>query len=154
LAETGSLDSFLTTELGRSRIKSFHRRVQIAIDVLTVLRFMHAGSDEIQTCFHRDIKSANVVIKRNLTAQLIDCGLAKFVHVYVKNPSSTGTKGTIGYICPEYNESGIPCEAGCDIFSFGVVMAELWTGRLGIRLFHPVSLCFTPIYPLRQNNWH
>jgi hypothetical protein len=67
-----------------------------------------------------------------LTAQLIDCGLAKFVQDGETGTSATTSrKGTRGYTCPDY-ESGelMQYEAACDFFSFGVVMAELWTGQL------------------------
>lgn len=128
LAEKGSLDSFLKDDLGRSRLGSFQRRVQVASDVLTAIRFLHAGSKDkrIGSCFHRDIKSANIVIKGDFTAQLIDCGLAKFVN---DEATTTGGKGTRGYTCPEYSRTGEYSHA-CDLYSFGVVLLELWTGRL------------------------
>jgi serine/threonine protein kinase len=133
LAEKGSLDTFLKDELGRSRLGSFQRRVQIAIDVLTAIQFLHEGSKDkvIESCFHRDIKSANIVIKRDFTAQVIDCGLAKLVNNDAHSPTSTivGIKGTLGYIDPEYVRMG-EYTARCDIYSFGVVLLELWTGRL------------------------
>jgi serine/threonine protein kinase len=126
LAEKGSLDRYLEDDLGRSRLGSFPRRVQIAIDVMTALQFLHRGNAHIKTCFHRDVKSANVVLKRDFTAQLIDCGLAQFVNDDVK---TTGIKGTKGYICLQYVRTG-KYLAACDIYSFGVVMLELWTGRI------------------------
>jgi serine/threonine protein kinase len=133
-ADKGALDGFLESDLrepndgGRSLL-SFRRRVQIAVDVFTAIRFLHVGNKEIRSCFHRDIKSPNIVIKRDFTAQLIDCGIAKFVNDDYTS-SSTGAKGTPGYICPEYVDGGIPYTAACDIYSFGVVLTELWTGRL------------------------
>jgi serine/threonine protein kinase len=126
LAEKGSLDRYLEDDLGRSRLGSFPRRVEIAIDVMTALQFLHRGNAHIETCFHRDVKSANVVLKRDFTAQLIDCGLAQFVNDGTK---TTGIKGTKGYICPQYVRTG-KYLAACDIYSFGVVMLELWTGRI------------------------
>lgn len=126
LAEKGSLDKYLLDDLGRSRLGSFRRRVQVAIDVMSALQFFHKGNEAIKTCLHRDVKSANIVLKRDFTAQLIDCGLAQFVNDDVR---TTGIKGTKGYICPQYVRTGryLPT---CDIYSFGVVMLELWTGRM------------------------
>jgi serine/threonine protein kinase len=126
LAEKGSLDKLLADDFGRSRLGSLRQRVQMAIDVMTALQFLHKGNDQIKTCFHRDVKSANIVLKRDFTAQLIDCGLAKFVKDDFK---TTGIKGTKGYICPQYVRTGMYQHA-CDIYSFGVVMLELWTGRM------------------------
>jgi serine/threonine protein kinase len=100
--------------------------VQVAIDVMTALQFLHKGNEEITACFHRDVKSANIVLKRDFTAQLIDCGLAQFVNDDLK---TTFVKGTKGYICPQYVQTGKYLPA-CDIYSFGVVMLELWTGRI------------------------
>jgi serine/threonine protein kinase len=72
----------------------FRRRVQIALDVIKAMRFLHKGNKEVRSCFRRDIKSANVVLKQDLTAQLIDCGLAKFEFdkTLSKGKSSTGVK--------------------------------------------------------------
>lgn len=109
----------------------FRRRVQIALDVMTALQFLHVGNKEkkIQSCFHRDVKSANIVLKQDQTAQLIDCGLAKFV-LDDNILSSDSPKGTPGYICHEYSLGAIQFDQFCDIFSFGVVLVELWTGKI------------------------
>jgi serine/threonine protein kinase len=128
LAEKGSLEMFWKDDVGRERLGSFSRRVQIAMEVCTAIRFLHVGNDKIQCCFHRDLKSANVVIKRDFTAQLIDCGLAKFVKEDNQS-ATTGVKGTPGYVCPRYGRGGILYDESCDIYSFGIVLAELWTGR-------------------------
>jgi serine/threonine protein kinase len=128
------LDNFWKEDLGRERLSSPKRRIKIALDVFTAIRFLHEGSksEGIAACFHRDIKSANICLKRDLTAQLIDCGLAKFVQDDDTSTSrSTSSKGTKGYTCPEYESGEVTqYEAACDVFSFGVVMAELWTGKL------------------------
>jgi serine/threonine protein kinase len=126
LAEKGSLDRYLEDDLGRGRLGSFRRRVHIAIDVMTALQFLHRGNAHIKTCFHRDVKSANIVLKRDFTAQLIDCGLAQFV---TDGTKTTGIKGTKGYICLQYVRTG-RYMAACDIYSFGVVLLELWTGHV------------------------
>ena len=136
IAEKGSLDYFWKNELTRLRL-TFRRRVQIALDILTALRFLHVGNKAkgIASCFHRDIKSSNIVLKNDLTAQLIDCGLAKFVvesnfNDEKHNRSSGIRKGTAGYVCPEYSEGEIPYDCACDVYSFGILLIELWTGRV------------------------
>ena len=130
-AEKGSLDVFWSDELGRERLSDFARRAQIALDAFIGLRFLHVGNKYVKPSCHRDIKSANIVLKRDMTAQLIDCGLTTFV----RDPTSTtvmstGVRGTRGYVCPKYCTGAIPYDASCDIFSFGVVLAELWSGTL------------------------
>lgn len=129
LAEKGSLDTFWNSELGRERLSSFRLRARIALDVFIGLRFLHVGNKQVQPSFHRDIKSGNIVLKRDMTAQLIDCGLATFVHDG-NEAISMGVKGTRGYVCPKYCTGSISFNASCDIFSFGIVLAELWNGRL------------------------
>lgn len=113
----------------RFSIPSFTRRLLIAIDIMTALQFLHIGNKNVQACYHRDIKSANIVLTEDYTAQLIDCGLAKLIREDEQRHSTMGAVGTFGYICPDYVGSG-DISSACDIFSFGVVMAELWTGKL------------------------
>lgn len=131
LAEKGTLQSFLASEVGRERLCSFHRRIQIAIDVMTALQFLHKGTDAIK-CFHRDVKPHNIVLMCNMTAKLTDCGLAKIAPKTRAASVSTGfSKGTDEYMCPLYQRGKLKeFLPACDIFSFGVVLAELWTGHL------------------------
>jgi len=132
LAEKGSLDTFWSSQLGRERLTLFGRRAQIALDAFIGLRFLHVGNKYIKPCFHRDIKSANIVLKKDMTAQLIDCGLATFSQTEGAGQvnMSTGVKGTRGYVCPKYCTGSMSYDASCDVFSFGIVLAELWSGQL------------------------
>jgi interleukin-1 receptor-associated kinase 4 len=131
LAEKGSLDKFWSDDSGRSQL-SWQQRLQIALDVATALSYLHGGGDGVEACFHRDIKSANICLKRNFTAQLIDCGLAKFVFEDGSTPASSGKKkvGTPGYTCPLYDDDIIVYCDKCDVYSFGVVLIELIVGRV------------------------
>ena len=78
-AGKGSLESFWNFDLGHERLSLFRRRIQIALDVMTAIQFLHVGNDEISGCCHCDSKSANIMLKRDCTAQLVNCGLAKSV---------------------------------------------------------------------------
>ncbi|KAA8531863.1 hypothetical protein F0562_006420 [Nyssa sinensis] len=76
---------------------------------------------------HRDIKAANILLDNNYEAMVADFGLAKpssdnFTHV------STRVMGTFGYLAPEYASSGKLSDKS-DVFSYGVMLLELITGR-------------------------
>jgi serine/threonine protein kinase len=107
-----------------------NRRISIAYEVLSAIIFLHQGNETFQGCFHCDIKSANIVLTSKLEAKLVDCGLAKLVTNFDTHVSSSGVKGTFAYACPQYTSGAVGYEARCDIFSFGVVLTELLTGRL------------------------
>jgi serine/threonine protein kinase len=106
------------------------QRISIAHEVLTAILFLHHSDDTFDGCFHRDIKSANIILTNELKAKLIVCGLDKLAIKFDTRFSGIGVKGTPGYVCPEYQSYGDGYEARCDIFSFGVVLTELLTGRL------------------------
>ncbi|KAM0899650.1 hypothetical protein ACQ4PT_021166 [Festuca glaucescens] len=100
-------------------------RLRIALGSAKGLAYLH--EDCQPRIIHRDIKSANILIDNNFEAMVADFGLAKLpsdnnTHV------STRVMGTFGYLAPEYASSGRLTEKS-DVFSYGVVLLELLTGR-------------------------
>ena len=130
--EKGVLRHFYKDDFGRERLSSFQQRVRIAVEVMTAIQFLHEGTKEIKQCFHRNIKPDNIVLMGDMTAKLIDFGLAKLVpRTGNVSASSRFVKGTYEYMCPQYQNNLLDeYKAECDIFSFGVVLAELWTGHV------------------------
>jgi serine/threonine-protein kinase len=85
---------------------------------------------------HRDIKSANIVLQDDDTIKILDFGLAKRFDAsnadsHTAKYTSTGSSffGTLPYISPEQAQ-GRPADRRSDLFSIGVVLYELATGRL------------------------
>ncbi|XAR62990.1 Non-specific serine/threonine protein kinase [Bertholletia excelsa] len=104
-------------------------RLKIALGVAKGLAYLH--EDCHPKIIHRDIKAANILLDSNFEAKVADFGLAKFfpdTHTHI----STRVAGTFGYLAPEYASSGKLTEKS-DVFSFGVILLELVTGRRPIN---------------------
>jgi len=84
---------------------------------------------------HRDLKPGNVRITRDRELKLVDFGLAAARRDLVNSLDPTASisseylLGTIGYLCPEQCEPGSRPDPRCDLFSFGVILYEMLTGR-------------------------
>ena len=127
LASEGSLEGFWKSDSGRQRLSNSTTRIRIAHQVATVVRYMHEGLDGQDKCYHRDIKSANVCLGADFTALVIDCGLSKYVEEGQASMScTTSGKGTLGYICPEYNGGYTKFISACEVFSFGVFLCFMY----------------------------
>ncbi|CAH2076841.1 unnamed protein product [Thlaspi arvense] len=105
-------------------------RVKIALGSARGLAYLH--EDCHPRIIHRDIKAANILLDFSFETQVADFGLAKlsqdnYTHV------STRVMGTFGYLAPEYASSGKLSDKS-DVFSFGVMLLELITGRPPVDL--------------------
>ena len=107
--------------------------VYIAHEILDALHFAHSQLDEQgepMGVVHRDISPSNVLLSRKGEVKLVDFGIARASSRQHKTKDGT-LKGKYGYMSPEQVlEENIDCRS--DIFSVGIVLAELLTGR---RLF-------------------
>uniref|UniRef100_A0A7N0R834 Protein kinase domain-containing protein n=1 Tax=Kalanchoe fedtschenkoi TaxID=63787 RepID=A0A7N0R834_KALFE len=122
----GSLEDHLF-ELGPDAEPiSWNARIKIAVDAARGLEYLHCTANP--PVIYRDLKSANILLDTNFSAKLSDFGLAKLGPVGDNTHVSTRVMGTYGYCAPEYAMSG-HLTLKSDIFSFGVVLLELITGR-------------------------
>ncbi|KAM1219588.1 hypothetical protein ACFX2G_047640 [Malus domestica] len=100
-------------------------RLKIALGSAKGLAYLH--EDCQPKIIHRDIKAANILLDHHFEAKVADFGLAKLA-LDTDTHVSTRVMGTFGYLAPEYASSGKLTEKS-DVFSFGVVLLELITGR-------------------------
>lgn len=106
-------------------VMKWETRMRIALGSAKGLAYLHEDCDP--RIIHRDIKSSNILLDHNFEAKVADFGLAKLAsgedtHI------STRVMGTFGYLAPEYASSGKLTEKS-DVFSFGVMLLELLSGR-------------------------
>ncbi|KAI3524605.1 hypothetical protein L1887_03264 [Cichorium endivia] len=111
---------------GKNRpVMEFPTRLRIALGAAKGLAYLH--EDCHPKIIHRDIKAANILLDFNFEAKVADFGLAKITSD-VATHVSTRVMGTFGYLAPEYAASGKLSDKS-DVFSFGVMLLELITGR-------------------------
>ncbi|KAL9422196.1 hypothetical protein AB3S75_034461 [Citrus x aurantiifolia] len=114
----------------------WNTRLKIAQDAARGLAYLHEGMD-FQIIF-RDFKSSNILLDEQWNAKLSDFGLARLGPSDGLSHVSTAVVGTIGYAAPEYIQTG-RLTYKSDIWSFGVFLYELITGRRPLDRNRPKS---------------
>ncbi|KAI5660905.1 hypothetical protein M9H77_20228 [Catharanthus roseus] len=108
---------------------SWSTRLKIAVGAARGLQYLHCSANP--PVIYRDLKSSNILLDNEFNPKLSDFGLAKLGPVGDNTHVSTRVMGTYGYCAPEYAMSG-KLTLKSDIYSFGVVLLELITGRKAI----------------------
>ncbi|XP_042023526.1 phytosulfokine receptor 1-like [Salvia splendens] len=134
--ENGSLDYWLHEKTDGPSSLDWEKRLQIARGAARGLAYLHQSCDP--RILHRDIKSSNILLDEEFEAHLADFGLARLILPYDTHVT-TDLVGTLGYIPPEYGQASVATYKG-DIYSFGVVLLELLTGK------RPMDMCRPKAY--------
>ncbi len=123
--------------------------VNVAIQIASALEMAHKNN-----IIHRDIKPHNIIITEDGIAKVTDFGIAKAVSNSTITAFGT-TIGSVHYFSPEHARGGYT-DAKSDIYSLGVVMYEMVTGKVPFDADTPVSVALKhmqeePIPPIEAN---
>nr|AYN74356.1 brassinosteroid insensitive 1 [Eucommia ulmoides] len=122
----GSLEDVLHDRKKIGIKLNWSARRKIAIGAARGLAFLHHNC--IPHIIHRDMKSSNVLLDENLEARVSDFGMARLMSAMDTHLSVSTLAGTPGYVPPEYYQS-FRCSTKGDVYSYGVVLLELLTGK-------------------------
>lgn len=135
--ENGNLEDRLLRKDSTAPIPWFER-YRIAWEVASALAFLH--SSKPKTIIHRDLKPANILLGRNLVSKIGDIGLSTVLHSDNLSTTykDTGPVGTLCYIDPEYQRTGL-ISPKSDVYAFGMVILQLLTAKPAMALTHVVE---------------
>ena len=121
--------------------------VHFTVQILRALQHAHDRG-----IVHRDIKPQNIMLLSDGTIKITDFGIARFSRSNTKTITDRAI-GSVHYISPE-QASGAATDARTDIYSLGVMMFEMLTGKLPFEADSPVSVAIKQIQsqPIRPRS--
>ncbi|KAJ9692166.1 hypothetical protein PVL29_011305 [Vitis rotundifolia] len=123
----GNLKEYLS---GKNEVVlSWEQRLRIAIDAAQALQYLHDGCNP--PIIHGDVKTENILLNEKFQAKVADFGWSRSMPSEGGSYASTAIVGTLGYVVPEYNRTSVPSKK-TDVYSFGIVLLELISGRPAI----------------------
>lgn len=135
----GSLEDRLKRKHNSPPI-SWRKRFEIASEIATALLFLHQTRPE--PIVHRDLKPANILLDKNFVSKISDVGLARLVPPFVADSVTqyhmTSAAGTLFYIDPEYQQTGM-LTTKSDIYSLGITLLQIITSKSPMGLAHHVK---------------
>lgn len=134
LIPNGSVESHLHGADKETAPLDWGARIKVALGAARGLAYLH--EDSSPRVIHRDFKSSNILLEHDFTPKVSDFGLARTAMDEENRHISTRVMGTFGYVAPEYAMTG-HLLVKSDVYSYGVVLLELLTGRKPVDMSQP-----------------
>ncbi|KAJ8458813.1 hypothetical protein OPV22_031739 [Ensete ventricosum] len=132
----GSLQDRLYGASAKRKILDWSARLSIVLGAARGLMYLHTFSE--RCIIHRDVKSSNILLDHSMCGKVADLGFSKFAPQEEDSGASLEVRGTAGYLDPEYYSTQ-QLSSKSDVFSFGVVLLEIVTGREPLNIHRPRS---------------
>ncbi|XP_072956363.1 cysteine-rich receptor-like protein kinase 15 [Typha angustifolia] len=143
-----SLDKIIFDPV-RRELLDWGMRYKIIEGIARGLLYLH--EDSRLRIIHRDLKSSNILLDGDMNPKISDFGLAKLFNVGSTQGSTSRIAGTYGYMAPEYAIYG-RFSAKSDVFSYGVLILEIVTGRR--NTLNQASIHSEDLLSYVWNNWN
>ncbi|EEC68331.1 hypothetical protein OsI_36433 [Oryza sativa Indica Group] len=134
----------------KSKELGWEKRFKIIIEIARGLEYLHEESR--LKIIHRDLKANNILLDSDLTPKISDFGLAKLFGEDQSHVVTNRVAGTYGYMAPEYAMFG-QYSVKSDVFSFGVLILEIITGRRSMGSFNDHEQSFS-LLDLIWQHWN
>lgn len=130
----GSLQDRLYGEAAKRKTLDWPTRLSIALGAARGLMYLHTFAG--RCIIHRDVKSSNILLDDSMCGKVADFGFSKYAPQEGDSAASLEVRGTAGYLDPEYYATQ-QLSTKSDVFSFGVVLLEIITGREPLNIHRP-----------------
>uniref|UniRef100_A0ACD5X1N3 Uncharacterized protein n=1 Tax=Avena sativa TaxID=4498 RepID=A0ACD5X1N3_AVESA len=128
-----SLDTLLfAPEIEKRLLLPWETRYRIIYGTARGLLYLHEDS-QIKI-IHRDLKAGNILLDTDMNPKISDFGLARLFNSEKTSTITSQVVGTLGYMAPEYVVLG-HLSVKLDVYSFGVLILEIVTGRKNTEMF-------------------